>query len=208
MFRQYVIRRIVAAALVASTAVSANAQTAPAAAQAPGWPGPPPASDPKFPEPKLLNPPLRIPAPGGEVVLTFDTDKQQYDDVHFAFVRRAGDFLYLSGRVAGIRPGYPYDVESYKASVRRLFKRLGDQLHAAGADFKDIVMIHSFHVFRNGNEGIENKRVQFEAFSAVKDEFMPPPYPAWTAVGVDTILVDAALTEADFVAYAPQKRAR
>ena len=93
MFRQYAIRRIVAAVLVAATAVSANAQTAPTAAQAPGSPGTPPATDPRFPEPKLLNPPLRIPAPGGEVVLTFDADKQQYDDVHFASVRRAGDFL-------------------------------------------------------------------------------------------------------------------
>lgn len=196
--------RFAAAALLFGSAIPPSAQTATAAPPAPGSPAAPEA----FPEPKLLDPPLHIPAPGGEVVLATDQDKQAYDDVHFSVVRRAGDFLYLSGRVAGIRPGNPYDIDSYKASVRRLFKRLGDQLHAAGADYKDIVMIHSFHTFRNGNDGPENKRAQFVAFSAVKDEFMPPPYPAWTAVGVEAILVDGALTEADFVAYAPQRKSR
>ena len=34
------------------------------------------------------------------------------------------------------------------------------------------------------------------------------PHPAWTAVCVEAILVDGALTEADFVAYAPQRKSR
>jgi len=200
MFHSLLTRRLSAAALVLGTSMLAEAQTTPALPPAAAaTPSPPP-------EPKLLEPPLHIPAPGGEVVFAYDGDKRAYDDVHFSFVRRAGDFLYLSGRVAGIRAGCPYNIETYKSSVRRLFKYLGGQLRAAGADYKDIVMIHSFHAVRNGNDGPENKRVQFEAFSAVKDEFMQPPYPAWTAVGVDAILVDGALTEADFVAYAPQRQ--
>jgi enamine deaminase RidA (YjgF/YER057c/UK114 family) len=202
MFRSLLDRRLVAAALLLGTSLSANGQTA-----AP----PPPATTftpPPLPEPKLLDPPLHIPAPGGEVVLASEGDKKAYDDVHFSFLRRAGDFLYLSGRVAGIPAGYPYNIETYKSSVRRLFKHLGIELHAAGADYKDIVMIHSFHAVRNGNAGPENKTAQFEAFSSVKDEFMPPPHPAWTAVGVEAILVDGYLTEADFVAYAPQRHKR
>jgi enamine deaminase RidA (YjgF/YER057c/UK114 family) len=192
-------RRIVAIALLLGASMPVSAQSsAPAASAAPVPP----------PQPKLLDPPERVPAPGGEVVFALDQDKQAYDQFHFSFVRRAGDFIYFSGRVAGIRAGSPYDIETYKSSVRRLFRFLGDELHAVGADYKDIVMIHSFHAFRNGNDGPENKRAQFQAFSAVKDEFMQPPYPAWTAVGVDAILVDGALTEADFVAYAPQEHSK
>ena len=201
MFRLLLDRRLVAAALVLGTSMPGNAQTAPAPPAATATPAP-------LPEPKPLDPPLHISAPGGEVVFAYDRDKREYDEGHYSPVRRAGDFLYFSGRIAGIRAGYPYNIETYKDSVRRLFKFLGGQLHAAGADYKDIVMIHSFHAVRNGNDGPENKTAQFRAFSAVKDEFMTAPHPAWTAVGVEAILVDGALTEADFVAYAPQRKSR
>ena len=196
MFRLLKNRRAIAIGLLLGVSNPVSAQTAPAAAP------------PSVPEPKLLDPPLHIPAPGGEVVFAYERDKQAYDDVHFSFARRAGDFVYFSGRVAGIPPGFPYNIDTYKNSVRRMFKQLGNQLHAAGADYKDIVMIHSFHAVRNGDDGVENKTAQFKAFSAVKDEFMPPPYPAWTAVGVDAILIDGALTETEFIAYAPQRRSR
>jgi len=200
MYRLLIDRRTIALALLLGASNPVVAQTSPAPVT--------PTAPVPIPEPKLLDPPVHIPAPGGEVVFAYDRDKQAYDEQHFSFARRAGDFVYFSGRVAGIRSGYPYNLETYKNSVRRLFKQLGDQLHAAGADYKDIVMIHSFHAVRNGNDGIENKTAQFQAFSAVKDEFMPAPYPAWTAVGVEAILLDGALTEAEFIAYAPQRRSR
>lgn len=181
----------------------ASLASAPVTAQAPPLPSP---GAPVGPEPKLLTPPIRIPSPGGEVVITTDRDQNEYAEVKYAPGRRAGDFIFLSGRVAGIRPGAPFNLESYKVSVRRLFETAGRQLRAQGADFKDVVMIHSFHVFRNGQNGPENKLEQFEAFSAVKDQFMPGPHPAWTAVGVEALLADGGLTEAEFVAYAPLKK--
>lgn len=55
--------------------------------------------------------------------------------------------------------------------------------------------MHSFHVARPATAGPDAKLDQFRAFVAVKDEFMPPPHPAWTAVGVSALIPDSALTE-------------
>lgn len=181
--------------LIATASVSATAQTA-ASPPAPAAPA----------EPVLLNPPLRIPSPGGEVIISTEGEKRQYDEVKFAPIRRAGDFLFLSGRAFGIRPGMPATIENYKSEVRRMFQAIGRLLKASGADFKDVVMIHSYHMATPATAGPGAKLDQFRAFGAVKDEFMPPPHPSWTAVGVVALIPDSALTEADFVAYAPQRR--
>lgn len=186
--------------LLAVAALCFSPPTLAAAQPAPSFPSAPPAP------PKLLNPPIRIPASGGEVILSTDRDKSEYDEVKYAAARRAGDFLFISGQVTGIPPGQPHTIETYKASVRRMFTRIQQLLRVSGADLKDVVMIHSFHVWRPAAAGPDSKNEQFDAFSAVKDEFMPAPHPAWTAIGVDTLLPDGGLTETEFIAYAPRRR--
>lgn len=149
--------------------------------------------------------PKRIPSPGGEVVIAGPTEQAFFDRLHFASARRAGDFLYLSGVVARRNAGEGRDVEAYKAQVRRAFRAIKGSLKAGGASFSDVVMLNTFHVW-DGPDFQGDKNAQFSAFGAVKDEFVSPPYPAWTAVGTTGLLGPGGLVEIQVVAYAPQKR--
>ena len=145
--------------------------------------------------------PLRIPSSGGEVVIATAAEKAgAYDQFHFAPARRVGDMLYISGVVAGRREGEGKDAAAFKAQVRRAFQRIQATLEAAGASFDDVAMLNTFHVWQTPNfEG--DKRAQFEAFSAVKDEFMKPPYPAWTAVGATALIPDNGIVEIQAVVH-------
>jgi enamine deaminase RidA (YjgF/YER057c/UK114 family) len=149
--------------------------------------------------------PLHVPAAGGEVILPAEGDKRAYDAYRYAAVRRAGDFLYVSGVIVNRRDGEGTDAEAFKAQVRRAFKRLEAGLKASGAGFADVVMINSFHVWQGPNfSGTRDE--QFAAFGAVKDEFMPAPHPAWTAVGTTGLLSDGGIVEVQLIAYAPLKK--
>lgn len=151
--------------------------------------------------------PAEIPSAGGMVFLPTPADRKNYDLEHFAQVRRAGDYVYVSGVIAGRREGEGKDVAAFKDQVRRAFRRIDADLRAAGVGFADVVMINSFHVWSGPNfEGTRDE--QFAAFSAVKDEFMPPPHPAWTAVGTTGLLADGGVVEIQMIAYAPQKAGR
>lgn len=134
--------------------------------------------------------PVRIAAPGGEVVLSGEQERWFYDNLHFSPVRRAGDTLYLSGVVV-----YPRDGETdFPAAVRRAFENIRAQLESAGSDFGHVVMLQTFHVWESPFGGGDKSR-QFEAFAAVKDEFVKAPYPAWTAVGVTELLPEQGVVE-------------
>ena len=138
---------------------------------------------------------IHIPSSGGEVVIATAAEKATaYDQFHYAPSRRVGNTLYISGVVAGRREGEGKDVNAFKAQVRRAFQRIQATLDAAGASFDDVVMLNTFHVWQGPNfDG--DKRAQFEAFGAVKDEFMKPPYPAWTAVGTTALIPDNGIVE-------------
>jgi enamine deaminase RidA (YjgF/YER057c/UK114 family) len=152
--------------------------------------------------------PSRIPSPGGAVYLPTEIDRKEYDDYHFAQVRRAGDYVYVSGVIAGPRDDKEgRDAAAFKDQVRRAFRRIGTDLAAAGAGFGDVVMINSFHVW-NGPNFAGTRDEQFFAFSAVKDEFMPAPHPAWTAVGTTGLLYDRGVVEIQMIAHAPVKPGR
>jgi len=70
----------------------------------------------------------------------------------------------------------------------------------AGADFDDVVMLSTFHVWQGPNfEG--DRPTQFAAFSAVKDEFMKAPYPAWTAVGTTALIPDTGIVEIQAIVH-------
>jgi enamine deaminase RidA (YjgF/YER057c/UK114 family) len=151
--------------------------------------------------------PVRIPSPGGEVLITTPGEQRAYDSYKFAPARRVGDTLYISGVIAGVQPGGPADAEAFKVSLRRAFQNLQRLLRAAGADFQDVAMINTFHVWDHpqvpgGRDG------HFAAFSAVKDEFMRAPHPAWTAVGTTGLLSDGGLVEIQMIARVPGPAAR
>ncbi|MCR5872866.1 RidA family protein [Phenylobacterium sp. J426] len=149
--------------------------------------------------------PKKIPAPGGHVIIPAAGAQRAYDDYKYAPARRAGDFLYISGVVVGPAPDQGRDVEGFKAGVRRAFNHIKLSLAAEGLTFADVVMINSFHVWQGpGFAGTRDE--QFAAVSAVKDEFMSAPHPAWTAVGTTGLLMEGGVVEIQMIAYAPQKR--
>lgn len=159
-------------------------------------------------QPTPASPPfetVRIPASGGEVIISSEGEQRAYDGYTYAPARRVGDMLYISGVIAAKQPGVAGgDVEAYKAGLRQAFKRLERTLKASGASFDDVVMINSFHVW-NSPHFSGTRDEHFAAVLAVKAEFMKTPHPAWTAVGTTGLLADQGLVEIQMIAYAPRR---
>lgn len=118
-----------------------------------------------------------------------------YDTFHYAPAVKAGDTLYLSGVVAALQgdetENNPEDVA---AAFERAFVALDEILTASGASWTDVVEVTTFHT-----ELIP----QIPAFTAVKDKWMPEPYPAWTAIDVDRLYLERGLVEIKIIAYVP-----
>ncbi|TAJ71027.1 MAG: RidA family protein [Phenylobacterium sp.] len=137
-----------------------------------------------------------IPGPGSQ---------QAYDELKYAPARRAGDYLYISGVIAGPRGAAERDGPAFTEQTRRAFRSIEAILKAEGVGFADVVMINTFHVWDGpGFKGTRDE--QFAAFAKAKDEFMAAPHPAWTAVGTTGLLADDGVVEIQMIAYAPRKR--
>jgi enamine deaminase RidA (YjgF/YER057c/UK114 family) len=148
--------------------------------------------------------PIKLPTPGGEVVLPDEASKKAHDEYRYAAARRVGDMVYLSGVIVGRGPGEGNDVAAFKLQTRRALERLRRNLDAAGSDFQHVVMINSFHVWHGPNfNGTRDE--QFAAFEQVIGEFMKPPYPAWTAVGTTGLLSDGGIVEVQLIARVRQQ---
>ncbi len=144
--------------------------------------------------------PLRIASHGGEVVIASERAEVMYKNFKFAAARRVDKSIYLSGVIAGPERGEGHDVEAFKNQLRRAFNEIGATLSAAGASFSQVAMINTFHVWTSANfDGDRN--AQLVAFIAVKDEFMPPPHPAWTAVGTTGLATDSGVVEIQMIAH-------
>lgn len=150
-------------------------------------------------EPAAATYPLKIPAPGGEVILPDEASKQNHDEWRFAAVRRDGDTLYMSGVIVYRGRNEGSDVPAFKLQTRRALERLKKNLEAAGSDFRHVVMINSFHVWQ-GPDFTGTRDEQFQAFEDVIGEFMKSPYPAWTAVGTTGLLGQGGIVEVQLIA--------
>jgi len=151
--------------------------------------------------------PKIVPAPGGEVIIHSPGAQRNYDAYKFAPARRAGDFVYISGVIAGPYGGSERDAAALTEQTRRAFRSIEQMLKASGATFADVVMINTFHVWDGpGFKGTRDE--QFAAFAKAKDEFMSAPHPAWTAVGTTGLLADDGVVEIQMIAYAPKKAGR
>lgn len=122
---------------------------------------------------------------------------------HFAPAVRAGDYIYVSGVVAGAWQGEVLDRAGFAEAVRQAFRVIGATLEAAGAGFDGVAHMRTFHVFDHELIGIE-KIEQFEVIAEVKDEFVPEPFSAWTGVGTTALLPDRGIVEIEVVVYAPR----
>jgi enamine deaminase RidA (YjgF/YER057c/UK114 family) len=113
-----------------------------------------------------------------------------YDAWHFAEATRVGDTIWVSGQRG-------YDERDQIArdpsiQARVAFRQLERTLRDAGAAMDDIVCLTSYHV----------NMADVEAFRAIKDEFIRPPYPSWTVLGVTALAAPEILVEIAAVAVA------
>jgi enamine deaminase RidA (YjgF/YER057c/UK114 family) len=98
-----------------------------------------------------------------------------YEAHRYSPAIRSGDLLFISGQVGSRPDGSPEP--DLATQIRLAFDNLATVLAAAGCTFDDVVDVTSFHI---------DPENQFEQMMRVKDEvFSAPPYPNWTAVGVN-----------------------
>ena len=109
----------------------------------------------------------------------------------FADAVITGDTVYLSGVVAGLRPGET----DLKLPYERAFARIGEILKRSGASWDDVVDITSYHT---------DLTSQMPAIVAVKNKYIVAPPPAWTAIGVSRLIPGNGITEIKMVAKLPK----
>lgn len=98
-----------------------------------------------------------------------------YETHGYSAAIRSGDLLFVSGQVGSRPDGTPEP--QFKAQVQLAFSNLQATLAAAGCTMDDIVDVTTFHT---------DPENQFADIMSVKNEvFTQPPYPNWTAVGVN-----------------------
>jgi enamine deaminase RidA (YjgF/YER057c/UK114 family) len=123
--------------------------------------------------------------------------QSMYDRFHFAPATRAGSLLLCSGQI-GIGPDgrAPADpTEQFTLA----FEAVKAILAEAKLDFSDVVELTTFHVGLQQHLG---------AFAAVKDRYLPQPFPAWTAIGVSELAFPGGLAEVRVTAALRAPRAR
>ena len=98
-----------------------------------------------------------------------------YDKHGYSAAIRSGDLLFVSGQVGSRADGTPEP--DFAAQVQLAFDNLQATLAAAGCTFDDLLDVTTFHT---------DPENQFSTIMAVKQSIFPqPPYPNWTAVGVN-----------------------
>ena len=98
-----------------------------------------------------------------------------YEINSYSAAIRSGDLLFVSGQVGSREDG---SVEpDFVKQVQLAFDNLAAVLKAAGCSFDDVIDVTSFHT---------DPATQFDAVNTARlKAFGPPPYPNWTAVGVN-----------------------
>ena len=91
--------------------------------------------------------PVKLPAPGGEVIIPSRGGQHAHDQVGYAPARRAGDTLYVSGAIVFRAEGEGTDLAAFEAQVRRTLTSLNRTLEAAGATMEDVALSNRFHVW-------------------------------------------------------------
>ena len=106
-----------------------------------------------------------------------------YNSWQFSQAVQVGETIWLAGQL-GIGPdGAPgADIE---AQTRFAFQNAARVLEAAGASMADVVDLITYHIAMD----------DLPTVAAVKAEFLPENFPAWTAVGVTQLALPEMLIE-------------
>lgn len=113
------------------------------------------------------------------------------DLYHLSQAMRVGDMIWVSGQVGVDEAHVP--AEGLEAQTRLAFRNLQSALEAAGATTADIVELTVY---------VTDLSADLEPFLRVKDEFVPPPYPAVTGVEISRLTNPELLIEIKAVAVA------
>ncbi|HBT4568748.1 TPA: RidA family protein [Klebsiella pneumoniae] len=98
-----------------------------------------------------------------------------YEKHGYSAAIRSGDLLFVSGQVGSLEDGTPEP--NFKSQVELAFNNLKATLSSAGCTFDDLIDVTTFHT---------DPENQFSTIMEVKQIMFPkPPYPNWTAVGVN-----------------------
>ena len=127
--------------------------------------------------------------PENVVVPVSAEGRQELEEWGYADAVIDGERIWLSGVVAGLRPGET--MADQEAAYDRAFRRLDDVLKRAGSSFDGIVEITTYHT---------DLPAQIEAFKKVKHRYIRGPFPAWTAIDIDRLVSDRGLVEIKLVA--------
>ena len=101
----------------------------------------------------------------------------------------SGDHVFLTGMTGSRADGsMPTDLDE---QFRNAFEKIGLVLEVAGLSHSSIVEMTSYHV---------GLRDHFDAFNAIRSEYVKDPFPAWTAVEVAGLRRDGAVVEIRVVA--------
>ncbi|MHA3913749.1 RidA family protein [Halovulum sp. GXIMD14793] len=113
---------------------------------------------------------------------------EQFSDVHDQWhmspALDTGTFVFFSGVTGCHADGTISDHP--ETQFREAFGFLADTLSAAGLSFDKIVEMTSYHI---------GLRRHLSDFTRVKDEFIRPPYPAWSCIGTTELITEGALVE-------------
>ncbi|HHT2979996.1 TPA: RidA family protein [Enterobacter hormaechei] len=98
-----------------------------------------------------------------------------YEEHGYSAAIHSGDLLFISGQVGSRSDGTPEP--DFPAQVQLAFDNLRATLAAAGCTFDDLIDVTTFHT---------DPENQFPAIMEAKKLAFPhPPYPNWTAIGVN-----------------------
>jgi enamine deaminase RidA (YjgF/YER057c/UK114 family) len=123
-----------------------------------------------------------------KVLLSENPEERKFQqDWGYADAIVVGDTIYLSGVVAGLRPGET----DLKIPYERAFAKIGAILNRSGASWDDVVDITSFHT---------DLTTQMPAIVSVKNKYIVGPPPAWTAIQVSRLIPNTGITEIKIVA--------
>lgn len=132
-----------------------------------------------------------------------DGSERVVEQYGFSPAVRAGDFVFLSGVVAGLPMDeatgemIPATEANLIAAYERAFAHIAMILGEAGASWEDVVDMTTYHT---------ELVPQLDALITVKNQYTAPPHTAWTAIDVDRLLPDGGITEIKVTAYAPRPR--
>jgi len=117
-----------------------------------------------------------------------------YEQTRVPAAIRVGDTLHVTGHTGEAADGvFPDDPA---AQIRGTFANIALTLADAGAAWSDVVSLTTYHVGLRG---------QTDAILSVAADFLEPPYPAWTAVGVTELWPPEAVIEISCIAVLGQQ---